>query len=147
MLKSNIFKKFWDKMGICASTICLVHCLLTPIILLLYPASDLLFIESEIVHQVLGIIVISSALFAVYPHCHRHGHKDILAYAFLGAGFILIGIFAHDFPEYIGHGFTILGSISLITAHLKNMRVRHGKCETDHTHDHHSHHPVQTQID
>ncbi len=143
MLQSKFFKKFWDKMGICASTVCLIHCLATPFILILYPASDLFFIESEIVHQVLGLIVISSALFAVYPHCHRHGHKDILALAFSGAFFIILGIFSHDLPEYMSHGFTILGSIFLISAHVKNIRVRHGKCESDHTH----HNKIQTQLD
>ena len=40
--------------------------------------------------------------------------------------------------EEIEHILTIVGSLLLLTAHVKNIRVRHGKCETkcESTHDH-----------
>ncbi|MAX67543.1 MAG: hypothetical protein CME66_11460 [Halobacteriovoraceae bacterium] len=127
--------KLWDKIGICASGLCLVHCLATPILLLLFPATTMSgLIDSHLFHIIFAFIVVSSIFIAVYPNCHKHGHKDIIALAIIGAGLILSALFLHDFPIIYGHGLTMLGSILLIIAHLKNMKVRHGKCENDETH-------------
>lgn len=126
--------KILDKIGICVSGLCLVHCLLTPFVLVLFPSFKLAFFNHELFHQIFGVIVVSSVLIAVYPQCRKHGHKDIIAWAIGGVALILAGIFlGHEFGEEIEHGLTILGSIFLITAHIKNMKVRHGKCETKST--------------
>ena len=133
--------KILDKIGICVSGLCLVHCLATPFILVLFPSFKFAFFEHEAFHQIFGVIVVLSVLFAVYPQCRKHGHKDIIGWALAGVLFILAGIFlGHDLGEEIEHGLTILGSILLITAHIKNMKVRHGKCDSDsHCKDDHSH--------
>lgn len=132
--------KVWDKLGICASGLCLVHCLATPAILLFFPTFKLAFLEHHLVHQILGVLVVSSVLMAVYPHCKKHGHKDIIAFAFAGVIFILTGIFfGHDLGEEIEHGLTIAGSVMLLTAHFKNIKVRHGKCETTSNCESHNH--------
>lgn len=123
--------KFWDRLGICASGLCLVHCLATPVILLLFPTFKLAFLEHESIHQILAVVIVSSVLVAVYPQCRRHGHKDIIAYALAGVFFILSAIFfGHDLGEEFEHILTIIGSIFLLVAHTKNIRVRHGKCES-----------------
>mgnify|MGYP000651601952 CR=1 FL=1 len=76
-------------------------------------------------------MVISSVLMAVYPHCRRHGHKDIVAFALAGVTFIVVALFfGHDYGEVIEHGLTITGSILLIIAHIRNIKVRHGRCES-----------------
>ena len=124
-------KRIWDKLGICASGLCLVHCIATPVILILFPTIKVAFIGHEQFHQIFGVIVVSSVMAAVYPQCHRHGHKDIIAFAMVGVTFILAGIFlGHDLGQPYEHLLTITGSLFLITAHLKNMRIRHGKCES-----------------
>lgn len=140
--------KIWDKIGICASGLCLVHCIATPIFLILFPSIKVAYFEHEAFHQLFGVIVVSSVLIAVYPQCRKHGHKDIILWAISGVLFILAGIFlGHDFGEVYEHGLTIFGSILLILAHIKNMKVRHGKCETtcedtsssSHNHSGHKH--------
>ena len=138
MVARNFMHRIWDKLGICVSGLCLVHCLVTPLVLIFYPTTNLIF-EEEFVHQIFGIIVVSSALVAVYPNCQKHGHKDILIYAISGVALILAGIFLHEFSELATHLFTVIGSILLIWAHLKNMKVRHGKCDdisSEHIHNH-----------
>ena len=131
--------KFWDKLGICASGLCLIHFLATPIVLLIFPSLKLFFLDHHTIHETLAVIVVSSVLVAVYPQCKKHGHKDIIAWAIAGVFFILLAVFfGHDFGEEAEHGFTILGSILLLIAHIKNIKVRHGKCESkcDSTHKH-----------
>lgn len=123
--------KFWDRIGICASGLCLVHCIATPFLLLLFPSIKLAYFEHDNFHQIFGVIVVSSVLVAVYPQCRKHGHKDIVIWALSGVLLILAGIFiGHELGEHYEHILTILGSFFLIWAHVKNMKVRHGKCET-----------------
>jgi hypothetical protein len=133
--------KILDKIGICVSGLCLIHCLITPFFLILFPSIKLAFFHHEAFHQIFGVVVVSSVLMAVYPQCKKHGHKDIIAWAIAGVLFIMAGIFlGHDLGEEIEHGLTIFGSILLIVAHIKNMKVRHGKCESKSSCDNeHSH--------
>jgi len=126
-----LMNKILDKIGICVSGLCLVHCLITPLVLVLFPSFKLAFSDHESFHEIFGVIVVSSVLMAVYPQCRKHGHKDIIAWAIIGVLFILSGIFlGHEFGEVIEHVLTITGSLFLIVAHIKNMKVRHGRCES-----------------
>ncbi len=139
-----------NKIGICASTICLIHCIATPIILLFFPALSLTPADHGdhshahgSFHEIFAVIVVSSVLIAIYPQCKRHGHKDIVFYALVGVAFILGAVFlGHGLGEIYEVGMTITGSIFMILAHMKNMKVRHGRCTDSHGHEHshdHSH--------
>ena len=129
MTEKSMTTRMWDKIGICASGLCLLHCLITPIVLILFPASQLSFFADEWVHKAFGVLVTLSILAAVYPHCKKHGHKEILTLAIIGVILILTPIFFHDINIHLSHISTVAGSIVLIIAHIKNMKVRHGKCE------------------
>lgn len=132
MEERTMVNKIWDKVGICASGLCLIHCLATPILLILIPASMFTNIHFEITHQIFAVVVTSSILLAVYPTCKEHGHYDIIGLALIGITLILCAVFFHDYAsETVSHGTTVIGSIILITAHIKNMKIRHGKCESD----------------
>lgn len=132
--------KVWDKLGICGSSLCLVHCLATPFVLLLFPTFEWAFLEHHTFHEILGVFVVSSVLIAVYPQCRKHGHKDIIGFALGGITFILAGIFlGHDLGDGFEQGFTIFGSILLVTAHFKNIKVKHGNCDTRTQCDSHPH--------
>jgi len=130
MNEQKLSTKIWDKIGICASGLCLIHCLATPILLLLFPATKIAFLETHGFHEIFAVIVVSSILIAVYPNCRKHGHNDIILIALTGVLIIMGATFFHDMPELLHVGLTVVGSIFLITAHIKNMKVRHGKCAT-----------------
>jgi hypothetical protein len=125
--------KIWDKIGICASGLCLVHCLATPILLLLFPATKIALFNSHLFHEIFAVIVVSSIMLAVYPNCKKHGHTDIIGIALIGVVLVIVSIFSHNIPLVVSHTMTVIGSIFLITAHIKNMKVRHGKCEPETT--------------
>jgi cytochrome c biogenesis factor len=129
MEKVTFTDKVWDKIGICASGICLIHCLLPPILLLFFPATKHLLHAGYYIHELLSVIIIASVALAVYPTCKRHGHKDIIVYAIIGVLLILTSIFLHDLPETWHTVLTMTGSVFLIWAHIKNMKARHGKCQ------------------
>lgn len=124
--------RLWDKIGICASGLCLVHCLTTPLLLIFYPV----FLHTDThhsVHEILAFIVIASIMIAVFPKCHKHGHYDIIGIATVGMLFVLGGLFLHESSLLLATITTSLGSAFLIYAHYKNMRIRHGKCESEAT--------------
>ena len=115
-----------DRIGICASSLCLIHCAITALIILGMPFFS--FLDHHIIHELFAITVISTVLIAVYPHCKKHGHKDIIALAIMGIIFVLLGVFLESLTENLTHILTSLGSILLISAHYRNIKVRHGKC-------------------
>ena len=122
--------KLWDKIGICASGLCLVHCLTTPILLIFYP----IFLHTEthhIVHEALAFIVVASIMIAVFPKCHKHGHYDIIMIATIGMLLVLGGLFLHESSLFFATLTTSFGSVFLILAHYKNMKIRHGKCTSE----------------
>lgn len=121
--------KIWDKFGICASALCLIHCLATPFIIMLFPSIQFVLGENHFIHEIFAVIVITLVVIAVYPQCHRHGHKDIIAFAVVGSALIISAIFLFEETPFLHYSLTIAGSISLIVAHVKNMKLRHNKCD------------------
>ena len=131
MYKSAM-NKVLDKFGICVSGLCLIHCILTSIVIILFPTLNATFFDHESFHEVFATMVVISVLLAVYPHCRRHGHKDIVIFDRIGTALIVMAIYiGHQMGIVFEHGMTILGSIFLIWAHIKNIKVRHGRCESD----------------
>jgi len=121
--------KIWDKFGICASTLCLIHCIATPFIIMFFPSIKSMIGDDHFVHEVFSVIVITLVIIAVYPQCRRHGHKDIVGFAITGAVLIISAIFIYHENVTLHYVLTSLGSISMIIAHLKNMKLRHNKCD------------------
>lgn len=135
MNRGTTLNKIWDKIGICASGLCLIHCLATPVLLLVSPVFKITEDGHDhghtSFHEIFGIIVIASIMLAVFPNCRKHGHYDIMAISLTGMVLVLAGIFVHDIPEIASQTLTVIGSVLLITAHVKNMKVRHGKCQSE----------------
>ncbi|MCO4755468.1 MAG: MerC domain-containing protein [Bacteriovoracaceae bacterium] len=119
--------KLLDRFGVCASTVCLIHCVATPFVIFFFPSFKEVFNEET--HEVFAVLVVGLVGAAVLPHCKKHGHKDIIAVAVAGVALILGAIFFEDsMPLAFHYGLTMIGSIMLILAHLKNIKVRHGNC-------------------
>lgn len=84
----------------------------------------------ELVHEILAFIVVASIMIAVFPKCHRHGHYDIIMIAIVGMFLVMGGLFLHESSLFMATLITSFGSAFLIYAHYRNMRIRHGKCES-----------------
>lgn len=124
-----------DKVGIWLSGLCLIHCVGTVVILMLLPVISVNEDAHEYVHIILAVILPVVALLAFIPGYRRHHDKLVIALGIVGVALI---IFAAAEPIHgQGHLFvgvvTSLGSISLITAHLRNRRLN--RCG----HAHHAH--------
>lgn len=108
----------WDTVGITASSICAVHCVLTPIALLFLPAL-VKFLPSELFHRWLVPIVFCIGTLAFVSGFRQHRRKLLLVPLIAGVALIAAGAFwiANETAEIF---ITMLGSASIIAAHVMN---------------------------
>lgn len=134
-----------DRLGIGLSLLCLVHCILTPVLLALLPVGAALGFWEHGFHQVFLLIVPFVALIAFIPGWRRHGDARIWILGVLGIALLALGVAV---AEFFGHGvgaggvawaplaaelgFTIAGGACLIRAHLLNREL----CACCGEHDH-----------
>ena len=111
-----------DKLGMCTSAVCAVHCLATPFIILLFPLSGLAIIDSEGVE--VGLLVLSflfavSSLVVSYFRRHRNIQPVLIA----SIGFFLFILGKSFSSEVLEIVFSVLGGTLLVTAHYFNIKL------------------------
>jgi hypothetical protein len=114
-----------DRLGISLSILCLIHCLLFPLIVLVLPAlGATLFFNETMVHWVLLGMAFPVSL-AAFSHGYRfHGDWMTLVIGALGLIFLIVGVshwLGHDSEIYL----TVPGAFLLFMAHLRNWRHHH----------------------
>ena len=129
-----------DKVGMCASALCAVHCLLTGLAFGLLSISGLAFIDNEVWDFT---FIVAAAVLGTFAVIHgRSRHHSILPAGVFAFGMVsvVIGNFfmkhvhREGVPEslFIHYGHTIfmvLGGLSLVSFHILNVWLqRHGGC-------------------
>lgn len=118
-------KKVWDKLGIAFSGACVVHCIVVAFLPLFFPALATLTHESWI-HIIVGVIILFTSPLAFIPGYRKHGLSWIVLTAITGLLLILLGILLEGkLEDTITHGVSILGSLVLVFAHVKNLQHSH----------------------
>ena len=109
-----------DLWGQGVSLICLVHCLATPVVLMLAPALAGLLGGW---HPVLLAGVVATAGWAFVPGYRYHRNKTVLALAAAGVTSLTIGVTVfHDF--FLAEtAMTVTGAVLMLTAHWKNRQL------------------------
>ena len=118
----------WDKLGIFASGLCLVHCLALPLLLPLLPA--LALIPHSGMHALLLIPVIALSALAVVPGYRHHRSRRVVGLAAAGVllcstavlAEALFGLEGWDMP------LTVAGGMLLVSGHLSNLRLSRLAC-------------------
>ena len=109
-----------DKLGICTSTVCALHCLVTPFLILSLPFAGLAFLEWKELE--LGILALSfffaiMSLVASYVRKHKNARPMMLA----GFGFMLF-IIGKVIPLEVGEIIlSVLGGGFVVLAHYRNI--------------------------
>lgn len=110
-----------DVWGVVCSSMCIVHCLLTPILLVLGASSvGIAFLESEWVHIVLAVPMVTLAIWSVVLGWRSHQQAKPLIFA--GAGLILLfsSLMADEqYEVYLA----VVAGLLLISAHLLNLKL------------------------
>lgn len=109
-----------DALGVAASSLCMVHCLVLPVALLFVPQLALTGAE-DITHYLLAFCVTAFCLSAIIPGFLKHGSKEVLALMLSGLSIVLFATFFAG--ESLEMPFITIGNILVISAHLLNRKL------------------------
>ena len=143
-------KQFSDKLSICLSMCCILHCIALPVVIILIPSVSSFWINDENFHIVLVLLAIPISLFAMAKSLKKHNNYKCISLAGVGLLLLVAAIFMHDIglggehnvgeqvqdehgheghDEHGGIGetletiFTVLGGLILFGAHFLNIRL------------------------
>jgi uncharacterized membrane protein YfcA len=111
-----------DRLGIIASALCFVHCILTPVVLSLSAVWAHYLPLEERFHRALAVLVAAIGCFAIINGYRKHRRLRVLLLMSTGLSFIFAGAYLGDrLPSHIAEiAVTMTGSSLMITAHLIN---------------------------
>jgi hypothetical protein len=111
-----------DGLGIIASAICFVHCMLTPIVFSLLAVWAHALPAEEKFHRIMALMVAAIGSFAMVSGYRRHRRPLVIALMSSGIAVICVGAYCGDrLPSHLAEvAVTMMGSCFMISAHLLN---------------------------
>jgi uncharacterized membrane protein YfcA len=111
-----------DHLGIIASALCFVHCILTPVVLSLSAVWAHYLPSEERFHRILAAMVAAIGCFAIINGYRRHRRFRVLFLMSGGLLFIFVGAYlGNRLPSHIAEvAVTMTGSSLMIAAHFIN---------------------------
>ena len=106
---AQVKKQFSDKLSICLSICCILHCIALPVIILMIPSFASLWINNEKVHVILVLFAVPISLFAMAKSLRIHYNYKCISLAVIGLSLLVSAIFMHNINfgsenSHIGHG-------------------------------------------
>jgi uncharacterized membrane protein YfcA len=111
-----------DQIGIWTSTLCVIHCLLTPVLLSLSAVSAHFLPSEERTHRTLAVAIATLGAIALVRGYRRHRSSRVLVLMVVGLAFIFGGAYwgdhlrSHTAEVLV----TLVGSGFMIVAHRTN---------------------------
>ncbi len=120
----------WDRVGISLSGLCVLHCLLLPVVLALLPMWGLGEQFHAWLHPVFAVVLIPTTFVAAVGGFAKHESWRIVWFLATGITTIVVGGFlGHEDPGALLETIvTVVGSMLLITGHVLNWRVGARAC-------------------
>ena len=105
---AQVKKQFSDKLSICLSLCCILHCIALPVIILMIPSFASLWINNEKVHVILVLFAVPISLFAMAKSLRVHHNYKCISLAVIGLSLLVSAIFMHNInfgseSSHIGH--------------------------------------------
>ena len=121
----NKIRSLSDGAAVSLSMLCMLHCLMLPLILALLPASIALTVGDEAFHLFMVFMVIPLSLFALFFGCKDHQRYRVLVMGSIGLALLLAAILLpHELLGESGEkALTVLGSIIIASGHLLNYKL------------------------
>lgn len=121
-----------DRLGLCLSVACLIHCLATPVLLILLPSLSIFGSEiaighshdhgHETLHEILLVILPIVALLAFIPGYRLHRNAKVFVWGAPGVAALAAGVYLSHSQHVVSTLITIFGSLLLVRAHLLNRK-------------------------
>ncbi len=118
----NSFALSPDRVGVWASVLCVVHCIVTPVLISFSAPLAHFLPGEERTHRTFAIGIALIGAIALIRGFRRHGRLRILLLMGLGLCFIFFGAYFGDsLPSHAAEVcVTFIGSILMVTAHRMN---------------------------
>lgn len=114
-----------DLLGIAASTVCAMHCVLVPTLLVAGTVLPASMLADESFHAAMLWMILPAAIVAFGIGCWRHKDRSVLILGVIGlTGIALAASVLHDIAGELGERIvTFLSAGVLISAHYRNFRL------------------------
>ena len=135
MAKPTAYTGFIDKIGMTASGICSIHCLLLPLVFVLFPYASVAFIKGEMFEWGFILFSLTIACFAMMQGFLVHKKWIPLALALVGFGtFIGVRLSRPNSHEtFSGSLIFVLAGVLICTAHYLNHKfIKKHRCICSH---------------
>ncbi len=114
-------RKYLDYTGITLSGVCFIHCILTPILIMLTPFISLGIFASHEFHESIIYFIVPTAIVALAIGCNRHRDMGVALVGIIGITILILALWAHDhWAESVNIVITMVGSLTIIAAHYRN---------------------------
>lgn len=128
----------WDRIGIGLSGICMIHCLVLPIVLASLAVWPVMEEVHAWLHPVFAVLLVPTTIAAAWHGWRSHRDRPVIVVLAVGLCVVLTaGVLGHSVPgAFIETALTLTGSTILMVGHWRNWRLirRH------HVHNNHSIH-------
>lgn len=149
-----------DHFAIGMATVCAVHCLLTPVLMIALPIIATSFFAHEDFHLWMLLLVLPTTGFAIFMGCRRHKDRMVAVLSALGISILFSAlvhermhnaahvdaqlhaahcvscerdVFSEPLPMHAGGWINTIGGLLLAGAHVRNFRLcRKENCKHDH---------------
>lgn len=114
-----------DKSAITLSALCVIHCLLLPVLIVLLPSLAATGLDNEMFHIMMVTLVLPISIYALTMGCKKHKKQSV---AYTGVIGLLILVAALVFGEsHLGEAgeklWTTIGSVIISIAHIRNFKL------------------------
>ena len=139
-----------DHFAIAMATVCAIHCLLTPILIIALPIIATSFFVHQDFHLWMIFLVLPTTVFAIFMGCRNHKDRAVAALSAIGLSVLLFALIqervcyasegnaafysanceicardvtAEPIPIQAGVWLNALGGFFLASAHIRNFRL------------------------
>jgi hypothetical protein len=111
-----------DQIGVWTSALCVIHCLLTPVVLSISAVSAHFLPSEERTHRTLAVAIAALGAIALLKGYRQHRSSRVLSLMVVGLTFIFGGAWwGEHLPSHAAEVFvTLIGSGFMISAHRMN---------------------------
>ncbi len=119
-----------DRSAICVSALCLVQCLLLPLVIVVAPIASLGFLASHAFHLMLLGFILPVSLVAFGLGYRLHRNATTLVFGAVGLTILVVAyVLEHNGLGHLPAALiTSTGGLFLIAGHLINIRARRRAC-------------------
>lgn len=129
----NRLSSYTNNLAIGLSSLCVIHCFVTPLLIVLLPSLTALQLDNEAFHSWLLIGIIPTSLFSLLIGCKKHQFYRVLIIGLCGLLFLISAVLVEGLKhgELVEKALTLIGACIVASGHYLNLRLcrDYSKCE------------------